>query len=661
MIIIALISGMMGGGAISLYVVPQALFTWLGIITFGCAAGLIASATAVDYFVLGLLTVYSCALFKAGHSISHTYIRNHISGFEIKEQSATISILLKEYAENASDWLWEMDNNAQLTRGRSNFATALKTGAGIYADSDADVSSKKFVLSKRSVKPLWRNFKNRESFRDLMIMSKAAGETRWVSVSGKPVFDGDDEFTGFRGVASDVTEAKLAEERIAFLAHNDALTGLVNRAEFSRVLKEKIANHQTGDKWSVLYLDLDGFKNVNDQYGHSVGDDLLGQVALRLKNKVGAKDTVARLGGDEFAVLCVSCKSLQSISNLADNLVAELSEPFQSENGQLEVGVSIGIALGGQDGNDSFALLNNADLALYRAKADGKGTYRFYEQEMDEIIKERRSLENDLRIAIRNQEISVSYQPLISAETGKTTGFEALARWTHPTRGLIPPADFIPVAERAGIIVEIGEWVLKTACLDAMQWPDDLTVAVNLSPQQFKSSDIVDTVRKSLKESGLEAERLELEITEGLFMDSTDEVIAALTEMKALGISVAMDDFGTGYSSLSYILKFPFDKLKIDRSFISSIENDAMAKNILEAITKLGDMLNLKVTAEGVETSDQAELLQDMPCTRFQGYYFGKPLPQAELAGYLLNEFRDDRIGTSVEDAAVAEAASIVD
>jgi len=649
-VIVAIVSGMMGGGAISLYIIPQALYTWLGVILLGAFVGLAQNLSLENGVVLGLLIVYCGALCKAGHSVSRTYAQRELSTFEIAEQAETIGVLLKDFSDNTSDWLWELDENANLVRGGDESAEALAIPPDTLSQLFDRNSTGTDSISYRYIKPLLKKIASRSSFRDLPISSNVNGETRWIQISGKPVYSKEGEFSGYRGVASNVTQAKRDEERISFLAHNDALTGLVNRIEFSRHLETRMISLSSDQIWSVLFLDLDGFKAVNDQHGHLVGDLLLGQVAKRLKGAVGARDIVARLGGDEFAILCNSAKSLPSVTNLAEELVLNLSKPITLEEVDVEIGVSIGIAFAGRDGKDVQEILNNADLALYRAKAEGKGTYRFYKREMDDIVKERRALETDLKAALKNNELSLSFQPLISANGGQTTGFEALARWDHPERGSVPPAEFIPVAESLGIIGDFGEWVIKEACKAAATWPDHLTIAVNISPQQFYTGNLVEIVGDALATSGIEPSRLEVEITEGLFMENTNQVMVALTKLKELGVSIAMDDFGTGYSSLSYILKFPFDKLKIDRSFVSSIGEDETARNVLEAITKLGDMLNLKVTAEGVETIEQAKMLQQMSCTHFQGFYFGKPLPGADLPAYLVNELNEN-ISEKVQDS----------
>jgi len=640
-VILSVVSGILGGGAMSLYVIPRAMFIWIGLIAIGCMIGLLRVGDIPSYAVFSLLVVYVFALLRAGYSMAKTYALGEISSFALVEQSDTINLVLKDFSDNASDWLWEFDCNGKVIRGHAEFSKALRTSfiSVDPKDYQAEInSSNDQTLYMRSFTKLHNHFLQHTSFHDVIISSKGADGMAWVSLSGKPLFNSKQEFLGFRGVASNITKAKLAEERIAYLAHNDALTGLVNRSNFNFSLEDMLNKTSIDKPWSVLYLDLDGFKSVNDTLGHGVGDQLLSAVATRLKRGVRDSDVVARLGGDEFAILSKSAGTLTSISTLADRLVQSISKPFDIDGQTVEISTSIGIAIAHRDGNDMPSLLNNADIALYRAKEEGRGTFRVYEHEMDEIVKERRSLENDLRVALRNDELTLAYQPLISSSDKQTTGFEALARWEHASRGTVSPADFIPIAERLGVIGEIGDWVIIEACKQAAIWPEHLTISVNLSPKQFHKNKILQTVKEAIKISGLNPKRLELEITEGLFMENTNEVMESLRELKSIGVSIAMDDFGTGYSSLSYLLKFPFDRLKIDRSFVSSIHEDDIARNVLEAIAKLGNVLNLTVTAEGVETAAQADLLQAMDCTHFQGFLFSRPLTPDQVNAYLLTE-----------------------
>jgi len=642
---IAVMCGMLGGGAMSVYFIPRVLFVWVGIVTAGCGMALYLEGGFASYIVLAMLAVYSVSLMRAGHTMAKTFAESAISGFELTSQSETIGLLLKDFSENARDWLWEINATGQVSRGNEEFREALKVNfSSITPGEHAGnmVGENNQVLNMRSLDVLRKSYNTHESFNEIVLSSSGSEGNKWVSLSGKPLYNQEGEYIGFRGVASDITEKKLTEERIAYLAHNDALTGLVNRSNYTKALQELIDCSKADKQWSIFYMDLDGFKAVNDTYGHATGDKLLGAVAKVMKDVVAENDTLARLGGDEFAILCRSAGTPHSTSILAEAILHAMSQPFVIDNIEVEIGVSIGIALRSCDGSDANTLMHNADLALYRAKEEGRGTFRLYEHQMDEIVRDRRTLEADLKSALKNDELSLSYQPLIAARETKTVSFEALVRWMHPVQGLISPTDFIPIAEKVSVISDIGDWVVHKACMEAKTWPSHISVAVNLSPQQFQSNRIIDTVVSALSKSGLEPHRLEVEITEGLFMDNTEEVLFALRELKGMGVSISLDDFGTGYSSLSYLLKFPFDKLKIDRSLIHSINDDPNAKNVLEAITKLASVMNLTVTAEGIETLDQVRVMLGMHCTHFQGFLFGKPLNYSQVADYLAKELSSE-------------------
>jgi diguanylate cyclase (GGDEF)-like protein/PAS domain S-box-containing protein len=434
----------------------------------------------------------------------------------------------------------------------------------------------------------------------------------------------------------DVTERKQAEARIAYMAHHDALTGLPNRVLFHQRLDEALVRvAPDGDSLAVLCLDLDHFKSVNDTLGHPIGDLLLRQVAERLGKCLRKSDMVARLGGDEFAIVQTPLPEPEEASRLARRLIETVSLPFDLDGHEAVVGASIGIALAPDDGEDSDALLRNADMALYRAKSEGRGTSHFFEPEMDRRLQARRLLEIDLRKAYAQSEFELFYQPLVNLKSGRVSGFEALIRWRHPERGLVSPAEFIPVAEEIGLIVPIGEWVLHEACREAATWPGDIHVAVNLSPVQFRSRGIVQAVLSALGCSGLAPRRLELEITESVLLGETDLNIATLHQLRSLGVRIAMDDFGTGYSSLSYLRTFPFDKIKIDRSFVREMVERPDCVAIVRAVAGLGASLGIATTAEGVETVEQLERVRAEGCTEVQGYLFSAPRPASELAALL--------------------------
>jgi len=449
---------------------------------------------------------------------------------------------------------------------------------------------------------------------------------RIVAVHDQAMPDG-----GWVSTHEDVTERQLAEASIAFTATHDALTRLANRVLFQDRLEQAIAVVGRGSEFAVIYLDLDHFKPVNDSFGHPVGDGLLQAVANRLQACVREGDTVARMGGDEFAIIQLAIGQPHHAEVLTSRILAAFRDPFIVKGHRIEVGISMGVAVAPADGTTAETLLRNADIALYLAKTEGRGTARFFEPEMDTRIQLSRTLELDLRNAIARNEFELHYQPLINLVAGRIIGFEALLRWHHPIRGLISPADFIPVAEETGLIATIGEWVLRTACFEAENWSADISVAVNLSPVQFRKGNLVATVREALTASGLRPDRLELEITESVLLQDTAGTLMALHELRSMGIAVALDDFGTGYSSLNYLRSFPFDKIKIDQSFVRDLERSKESMSIIRAVTGLGHSLNIKTTAEGVETLEQLRRLRDEGCTEAQGYLFSHPRPAGEL------------------------------
>jgi len=430
----------------------------------------------------------------------------------------------------------------------------------------------------------------------------------------------------------DIRERKAAEERIHHMAHHDALTGLPNRVLFHDRLTQAVARaKRTGNTVAVLCLDLDRFKNVNDLNGHAVGDELLRQVAQRLGANIRADDTVARLSGDEFAIIQVGVSHPDGPAIMAERLVQSIAKPFDLGGQQTLIGTSIGISLFPGDGEKGEDLVRAADTALYRAKEAGRSTFRFFEAAMDSRLQERRHLERDLRQAMAERQLELHYQPLAHCDNARLIGFEALLRWTHPERGAISPAEFIPLAEECGLIMQLGSWVLRTACQEAVTWPEDKIVAVNLSPIQFRHADMAKEVLTILDQTGLAANRLELEITEGVLIDDTDRTLETLNALKAAGVRISLDDFGTGYSSLSYLHRFPFDKIKIDRSFIWEMEKNPDSMSIVRAVIALGRSLRITVTAEGVETPNQLALLQNENCDQAQGFLLGRPLARADV------------------------------
>ena len=438
-------------------------------------------------------------------------------------------------------------------------------------------------------------------------------------------------------------ERMRAEEQISHMAHHDALTKLPNRVLFGSELERALSEWLPDETVAVFCLDLDRFKQVNDTLGHPVGDALLKAVAGRLQSFVSDRTLVARLGGDEFAVIQVGAEQPHESTGLGEQIIARLSEPYEIRGYQIVIGASVGVSLAPHDGDCADDLLKNADLALYRAKTDGRGTLRFFEPGMDALMLARRELELDLRRALVNGEFELYYQPLVNINSDAICGFEALIRWNHPTRGMVSPVEFIPLAEEVGEIESIGAWVLRTACQEAVAWPEEIKVAVNLSPLQFRSGSLVLHVMAALSASRLKAERLELEITEGLLLQDTEATLATLHQLRDLGVRISMDDFGTGYSSLSYLRKFPFDKIKIDRSFVRDLAETDGCMAIVRAVMDLGYGLGMSTTAEGVETIEQLAHLKREGCVEAQGYLISPPRPAKAVAEMLFTQLLSGR------------------
>ncbi|SDG33613.1 diguanylate cyclase (GGDEF) domain-containing protein [Pelagibacterium luteolum] len=451
-----------------------------------------------------------------------------------------------------------------------------------------------------------------------------------ISVVHQPMPDG-----GWVETHQDITEQRRSEARIHHLARHDALTDLPNRTLFNEEMAMGESRIRRGEMMAVLCFDLDHFKIINDTLGHAVGDAVLIEVAARINHAKRDHECAARLGGDEFALLAGPLKSPTDAAALAERLIAAISQPMEIEGHRVIIGTSIGIAVAPHDGESSETLLKNADLALYRAKGDGRGNYRFFEKGMDAAMQHRRTIESGLRLGLTRDEFSLVYQPLMDLDSSRVSCMEALLRWEHSELGVVSPVEFIPVAEEIGFIVPLGEWVLREACRAAAAWPSDIRIAVNLSPVQFKSHRLIEVVRRALDDAGLSADRLELEITESVMLTDHDQALDTLHTLRAMGIRISMDDFGTGYSSLSYLRAFPFDKIKIDRSFIEDVGSQDANLEIIKAVIALGKSLGMSTTAEGVETEAQLDAVRAHGCTEVQGFLFSRPLSETDAADLL--------------------------
>jgi diguanylate cyclase (GGDEF)-like protein/PAS domain S-box-containing protein len=537
----------------------------------------------------------------------------------------------KDVADASSDWIWEVDAALRLTFLSERYA--LVTGRPPQASLGlplADLfhpgeSPDRWSQHLQDLER-WRPFRN-----VISLCEDANGIHRTVRLAGKPVFEGAGRPVGYRGTATDITTEIEADRRAQYLALHDPLTDLPNRELLNERLGQAIAGvGRRGDLAALLLLDLDRFKDINDTLGHPAGDLLLKNVAARLSACVREVDTVARIGGDEFAIVQVGIRDAAEAQLLSRRLLELFRTPLELDGHEVLVTLSIGVALIPTDGSIPAKLLQHADIALYRAKEEGRNGSRFFEPEMDAHLQQRKALERDLRLALSRDELELYYQPKISLLNDELAGVEALLRWHHPERGLVPPGEFIGVAEETGLILQVGEWVLRTACRQAAAWAG-LQVSVNISPAQFRQPDLVQIVEHALQESGLAPHRLELEVTESVLIQQADAAAKLLGDLKALGVRVAMDDFGTGYSSLSYLQRFPFDKIKVDRSFIWAIGTEPTAAAIVRAVINLASSLGMLTCAEGVETDEQLAAVRGEGCSEVQGYLFGKPMPAAEF------------------------------
>ena len=544
------------------------------------------------------------------------------------------SRLVEEFEANTVGWFWQTDAEGNITYLSDKVAAELAT-------EDRDPIGAPFATMFRldnaasaTERTLAFHLSSRTAFSNYSVCpSGTFMPDRCWSISGKPVSDEAGGFAGFIGSGTDLTERRRADAEIARLALFDGLTGLANRQRMRSSLEQTLGKHAAGHRPpALLLLDLDRFKAVNDTLGHQVGDTLLKQVAQRLQRAVGEDGLVGRLGGDEFQVIVPGETDREKLAELARGIIASLSHPYSIDEATITIGCSIGIALAGDDGDDAETLVRNADLALYAAKGDGRGVHRFFRTELLEGARSRKALEDDLRHALAKNQFYLVYQPQVSTKTERITGYEALLRWEHPTQGLISPAVFVPVAEECGLIESLGEWVMRTAAAEAATWPNGARVAVNVSPVQFANPKLPSIVASALARAQLAPGRLELEITESVFVADGVATDAMFKTLKNLGVRLALDDFGTGYSSLGYLKKAPFDKIKIDQSFVrgAAVVGNRNAA-IIRAIVTLADTLGMDTTAEGVEIQDEIALIRELGCSTIQGYVYGRPVRAEEV------------------------------
>ncbi|MBL8650979.1 MAG: EAL domain-containing protein [Sphingopyxis sp.] len=620
--------------AIVAHTLPMACLLFILPVSIAAAAALVAAgapAHAGVAIAAGVLLSGFCIRFAQNH------IRFRRAEEVLHEKTETVSLLLREFEETSADWLWQTDNSRRLVHVSPRLAFALGAPAdrleGIPLLQALSGDAWETGNFPKSLHDMAERMKRRESFSNLIVPVTIDGKPHWWELSASPRLDEAGKFLGFRGVGSDVTEQRASAEQIAKMARFDNLTGLPNRLSLHEDL-ERALTHAIDAKTrcAMLMLDLDRFKAVNDTLGHPVGDKLLAQVAARLKSMMDRGMTCGRLGGDEFAIILHNVPSVDEAENLGRRVIAALSRPYVVDNHQLFVGASIGYAMGPQDGATVETLTRNADLALYKSKDKGGNVVAGYVASLHAQAEERRVMEQELRGALERREFELYYQPVVSADDGTLNGFEALIRWNNQKLGNVSPGRFIPLAEDSRLISPIGEWVLRTACHEAMRWPSNLKIAVNVSAEQLTDPAFASVVVSALAQSGLPPQRLEIEVTESVFLRDGGGAAQLLDQLIGLGIRLSLDDFGTGYSSLGYLRKTQFSTIKVDRSFVvGAAKGVTESIAIIRAVVALADSLGMSTTAEGAESELEVETIRALGCRSIQGYYYGRPMPAADV------------------------------
>ncbi len=626
-------TAMMAAAAFSLSAVPLATSFYLLVV----GASLSLSMWLIGLpLVAGVGAVFTVGMTGACLFAGRTFVIHESAGLALAEKNEVVSLLLREFDDSGGDWMWQTDASKCLTHVSSRFAFALGTDIAtletkpllqILAGDAWEAGN-----FSAGLRELAERLKRRESFSDLVLPVTIGTDVHWWELSASPRYDERGSFLGFRGVGSDVTAQRRSADKINHMARFDTLTGLPNRLQVNETLGEAMAD---ADRWrgkcAFMMIDLDRFKAVNDTLGHPIGDRLLTRVAERLKSLMEGRNLCGRLGGDEFGVVVFDASDTGKLERLARNIIETLSKPYEVDQHTLYIGASVGTAVGPRDGRSVETLIRSSDLALYRSKDQGGGAHNAYEPQLHAHAEERRVLEIALRKALERNEFLVHYQPVVSADSGIIEGFEALLRWNNPTLGNVSPARFVPVAEDARLIGPIGEWVLRTACAEAKRWPDTVRVAVNVSAEQLTDASFVAAVISALSHSGLPPHRLELEVTESVFMREGTGAVLVLEQLLGLGVRLALDDFGTGYSSLGYLSKTKFNTIKIDRQFVTgAAKNAPEAVAIIRAVVAMAGSLGMTTTAEGVETDSELQMVKRLGCSKIQGYLFGRPMPASE-------------------------------
>jgi diguanylate cyclase (GGDEF)-like protein len=614
-------AGMMSAGAISYRTIESAAMGYVLACTPGAITGLILSASVATYSALGLLLCFLGVLVASIRANAKSFANGCLREQELNRSRNTVRLLLHDHTEQGADWIVSVDREGRIISPSKRFGAAaqrpVETLDGtrfvdLLEDDEARINLRQMVRKGHSI-------------RNHIVSLLIGGQRRWWSISGRAMRDGA---TVFRGVITDITAQRQAEEKVSYMAHYDGLTDLPNRFMFNEHLYHAL---RKDGRAALLFMDLDHFKAVNDTLGHGIGDRLLQEAARRIENVVGKKAMVARLGGDEFAILLTGTR-IKDAEPMADRVIKAMSKSFSLGDHDVVVGATIGIAVAPVDGDDVETLLRNADLALYAAKGAGRNRAIRYEAGMDEAAQQRRLIEMDLRGALGKQEMRLHYQSLVDTSTGEITGYEALVRWVHPQRGIVMPATFIPIAEETGLIVQLGEWVIRQALRDLANWPKPLTVSINLSPAQMRSAGLITTIISAIASNGVDPGQVCFEITETVLMQDSDANIETLHKLREIGVQIALDDFGTGYSSLNYLRSFPFSKIKIDRCFIDEIDSRPDCRAIVRSVVGLAQSLGMTTTAEGVERTEQVEHLRSQGCSEVQGFLYSKAVPVDQLS-----------------------------
>lgn len=622
-----ILTATMFGGVLLIGRIPDAAMGFVLPILGGMLAALQLQQDPRNDLLSILTLVYGGMLYFAAKLAYGQFARQQLGQEALEEQTQVIGLLLRDFEENASDTLWQTNLAGEICALPDVFSSS--SNSSDWNDRGGDDFISTFASSQERT-ALLEHIKAQRPFKDIIVES-ASASGKWLSVTGKPVFESG-IYQGYRGVVSDVTQAKEIEERISFMAHHDELTGLPNRHRFSQILTEqaKSTSNQVED-WYVVWLDLDRFKWINDTMGHEVGDQVLKAVASRLKGSVSKTGTVARLSGDEFAILD-SATDYASLRGRVDKLMGDLSMPYSVWETPLTCHATAGVKILPKGYFDTDKALKQADTALNEAKLRERGSWCLFDHRMEEKIIADRQLEADLQNAIENNELRIFMQPIVASDTREVVACETLLRWEHPQRGMVSPGVFIPFAEENGLITRIGAWTIRKAIAQAARLPEHVRVAINVSPVQIHSDDLIPTVINALATNGVAPSRIELEITESVMITDTEFTMERLRQLKDIGVRIALDDFGTGFSSLSYLRQFPFDKLKIDKCFIDGIETDEDSRAITKATLSLANALKIRCTGEGVETPGQADFLRDNGCHELQGFMFSRPQPIEKLA-----------------------------